>query len=113
VNGVVSFACKGWEGATLSPAFSFEDWSQLFESGLFDGVADDVVAKLDLSPEMSDTRICATSFDFLSACTHPPLVRLSKCGGEVLRRGVPEPWRRHASSVGNKGSSTRPRQRQG
>lgn len=47
VNGVVAFACKGWEGTTLGRDASFEQWIETNAGTTTDDVADPVVQRLD------------------------------------------------------------------
>jgi RNA polymerase sigma factor (sigma-70 family) len=48
VNGVVYFACKGWEGSTLGRDAPYEDWTAENEGGAQADIAGDVATRLDL-----------------------------------------------------------------
>jgi RNA polymerase sigma factor (sigma-70 family) len=48
VNGVVAFACKGWEGTTLGRDAPLEEWTAGRVDEADDDVADDVITRLDL-----------------------------------------------------------------
>lgn len=48
VNGVVYFACKGYEGTTLGRDASFEEWSTAPDDEAQPDLAGEVVARLDL-----------------------------------------------------------------
>jgi RNA polymerase sigma factor (sigma-70 family) len=47
VNGVVAFACKGWEGTTLGRDMPVEEWTVQSEGASVDDLADVVVSRLD------------------------------------------------------------------
>jgi RNA polymerase sigma factor (sigma-70 family) len=53
VNGVVYFACKGFDGAKFDDDTPFEDWMEGFESGSTPDTVDDVVFRLDLEDFVS------------------------------------------------------------
>lgn len=47
VNGVIAFACRGWEGTTLGRDVPLEDWSAASSDVPVDDVADEAVPRLD------------------------------------------------------------------
>jgi DNA-directed RNA polymerase specialized sigma24 family protein len=48
VNGVVAFACKGWEGTTLGRDAPVEEWTMELAAGARNDIAGEVVARIDL-----------------------------------------------------------------
>jgi DNA-directed RNA polymerase specialized sigma24 family protein len=48
VNGVVSFACKGWEGTTLGRDTPLEEWTTDQTGSAAKDVADEVMTRIDV-----------------------------------------------------------------
>ena len=48
VNGVVAFACKGWEGTTLGRDAPLEEWTTEHTDSATDDVADEAMTRIDV-----------------------------------------------------------------
>lgn len=48
VNGVVAFACKGWEGTTLGRDATLEEWAAGQTGSAADHVADEAMTRIDV-----------------------------------------------------------------